>query len=265
MYDLSVRAALRDFFSGLLSANTNVSMTPIVVTVSQSRYEQGWHVSYQDKRTECNGLVELLYSLDKTITIAVQLIRTDLLFLHASCIRHNNYCFVIAGESGAGKSTLCWSLLQDGYGYMSDELAPIDPKELVVSPYSRGLVLKRLLPNLPELPDTTLRADNVCYVPADTMPFGAGEPSAVVAGIVFLSNDNTYQDGLTELSRAQAASHIYANSLNQLSHENDGLSAAAEIGKRVPCYKMTRGSLSSMTKTLRELIKKRASESTSLE
>ena len=66
---------------------------------------------------------------------------------------------MLVAPSGGGKSTLCWALLQHGFRYTSDELAPVELAMLDVHPYPRTLILERE-PALPyQLPARTLRTE----------------------------------------------------------------------------------------------------------
>ena len=69
---------------------------------------------------------ELLFILEKELTIELQKIRHELYFLHAAALNLADKAFLIAAASGTGKSTTAWALLHHGFDYLSDELAPVD-------------------------------------------------------------------------------------------------------------------------------------------
>ncbi len=85
---------------------------------------------------------QFVYLLEKLITVDLQKSRTDLYFVHSSALERHGRAIMIAADSGTGKSTTTWALLQHGFNYLSDELAPIDPGNLDIHPYPHALCLK---------------------------------------------------------------------------------------------------------------------------
>ena len=88
------------------------------------------------------GLSDLLFLLEKDLTVELQMRRSDLLFLHSAAIEWGGKAYLFAAEAGSGKSTTTWALLHHGFGYLSDELSPIDLDSLAVLPYPHALCLK---------------------------------------------------------------------------------------------------------------------------
>jgi hypothetical protein len=100
----------------------------------------GFHVATDDDEPvlleDADGL---LFHLDKDLTIALQLQRADLFFLHAAVVALDDRAVVLSAPSGTGKSTLALALLENGFDYLSDELAPIDVQRLTVHPFPHAL------------------------------------------------------------------------------------------------------------------------------
>lgn len=61
--------------------------------------------------------------------------RPDLIWLHAAAMARDGRACVFPAASGQGKSTLVGELLARGWGYLSDEIAPIDPARCAVLPF----------------------------------------------------------------------------------------------------------------------------------
>lgn len=64
------------------------------------------------------------------------------LLLHASSVERDGKVLIITGESGAGKSTLSALLGEQGWRFMGDEFALIDPVTGMVHPFPRPVSLK---------------------------------------------------------------------------------------------------------------------------
>jgi len=64
------------------------------------------------------------------------------LLLHASVVENNGRALVMTGESGAGKSTLAALLAAQGWRFMGDEFALLDPDTGALHPFPRITSLK---------------------------------------------------------------------------------------------------------------------------
>ena len=82
---------------------------------------------------------DMLFLLEQDVTVELQKRRSDLYFLHSAAIERQGKAWLLAAESGSGKSTTAWGLLHHGFGYLSDELSPIDLDSMRVFPYAHAL------------------------------------------------------------------------------------------------------------------------------
>jgi hypothetical protein len=180
---------------------------------------------------------DLLFLLEKDLVVALQHRRPDLLFLHAAALTHRGRAYVLVGDSGHGKSTTAWGLLQHGFGYLSDELAPIDLATLEVLAYPHALCLKRAPPEYP-LPQGVLDLKATLHVPTRTMPQAAAAdarcPLEAVLFVRYLKDATT--PVLRELGRAEAGARLYVASLNALAHPHRGMDAIARIARELPGF-----------------------------
>ncbi|MDQ3952291.1 MAG: hypothetical protein M3279_04910 [Actinomycetota bacterium] len=62
--------------------------------------------------------------------------------LHAAAVARGADLVLLAGESGAGKTTLTLALLEGGWTYLSDDLAPVSPETGLVHPFPKPLGVK---------------------------------------------------------------------------------------------------------------------------
>src|SRR5215813_3780907 len=152
------------------------------------------------------GLSDLLYALEKDLTIELQVRRSDLLFLHSAAVEWSGKAYLFAAEAGSGKSTTTWALLHHGFRYLSDELSPVDLDSLAVLAYPHGLCLKRAPTEPYALPEGAIRLGRTIHVPAEFLP-GAAVPTRQPIGAVFLLRHRPGLNApdLRELGRAEAS------------------------------------------------------------
>lgn len=218
-----------------------------------------WLLESEHSVTDCASSADLVYFLEKEMTIALQTLRCDLFFVHGAVIDVSHGCTVLVGESGIGKSTLAWELCNRGFAYMSDELAPIDPVANSVTPYPHAICLKSE-PGTPfPRPDEIVRTSSTLHVPVDSIPTLIRREPSTLRNIVFLARDgeNSGADA-RPIEHSEAAARLYANGLNQLAHANDGLAAAAKIVSQADCYILARSSISTTRDAVQEILLRQA-------
>jgi len=205
----------------------------LVQGTSESTYSI---IRNQVHEIHCEDLYSLVYWLEKDITIEMQHLCGSLFFMHGAALEKQGKVVLLTGESGAGKSTTTWGLLNNGFNYLSDELAPINLDTMHVSPYPHAVCLKSHPPLYP-LPEETLKTAHTMHVPVEFLPCRAHLEALPLTKVIIVqySADNTVPV-LTKLSSAAACMNIYANGLNQLAHEKDGLAAASKIAENCECY-----------------------------
>src|SRR5262245_48878322 len=76
--------------------------------------------------TTVAGSGAVLPLIDEQLAIGFQRLRPELLFLHAAVLAAGERAFLLVAPSGGGKSTTTWALTHHGFGYLSDELAPVE-------------------------------------------------------------------------------------------------------------------------------------------
>jgi hypothetical protein len=64
------------------------------------------------------------------------------LAIHAAVLTRDDACVLLVGGSGSGKTTLCLELLDRGWRYGSDDLAPVMAGQEQVIPFPRAISLR---------------------------------------------------------------------------------------------------------------------------
>jgi hypothetical protein len=180
---------------------------------------------------------ELLFILEKELTIEIQKIRRELYFLHAAALSLADKAFLIAAASGTGKSTTAWALLHHGFNYLSDELAPVDLNSLRLESYPHALCLKKEPPPPYLLPARTLRMSSTLHVPVTQLPNSTVPRPTPLSAMFFLEYCPDLKIPTAHrITKAEAAARLFVNALNPLAHEQDGLAGAAVIAQKVPSF-----------------------------
>lgn len=187
---------------------------------------------------------EFLYFFEKSITIELQKIRSDLFVIHSAALEYKNKACLLVAESGGGKSTTTWALLQNDFNYLSDELAAIDLNTMQVHPYAHALCLKKEPPSPFGFPHGTLYTSHTKHIPTGSMPSKIIDYSVDLVSVFFVNYDSEANSpSVSSVSSAEGSARIYANTLNLLAHERYGLGAAIKIGSHCQCFDMVTADL----------------------
>jgi hypothetical protein len=251
----------------VLDANFGAMMSPHVDSPPDLEYSisggpTAYSLSPREKATiEAENPGDLLYLLEAEVTVDLQKRRPDLFFLHSAALVRDGKAYLFTAESGGGKSTTTWGLLHHGFGYLSDELSPIDLHSMSVLPYPHALCLKRSPPAPYSLPSEAIYLGRTIHIPTRVFPSDViGEPIPLAA--VFLLN---YSPHLAEpnvglIGPGEASAHLYVAALNALAHPNQGLDAVVSIAKRVPTYAVNTADLRATCALIRSVIEQAAHE-----
>lgn len=197
----------------------------------------------------------LLLALEGDLVVQLQLLQSRRLFMHAAVVERSNAAHLLVGRSGAGKSTLCWGLLHSGFGYVSDELAPVDPETLHVAPYPHALCMKRRPPASHPLSNDVLVTSRGFHVPVTSMPQCSLGRDLPVRTILLVDYDPVRASAqLSPVDPAEAATRLYPNILNALAHEKAGLAAAARIAAHTRTFLLASAELDQTCELVAEAI-----------
>jgi len=203
-----------------------------------------------------NDIGEFVFLLEKDMTIELQKIRSDLLFVHSAALEYQGKGFLIVAPSGTGKSTTTWGLLNMGANYLSDELAPVDPKSMTVYPYPHSICLKARPPMF-ELPKTCLFTSQTIHVYGSIYLEKTLLKPVQINAIIFLEHRPEIKESeIFKISRGEAAMILYANSLNILAHANSdyGIEAAISLVTNTHNYRLLSNRLDDSCNKIKSLI-----------
>lgn len=186
---------------------------------------------------DCEDLGEVLFFLERDMTVELQKRRADLFFLHSASVEWRGKACLLTAESGSGKSTTTWGLLYHGFRYLSDELSPIDLESMRVLPYPHALNLKQSPPGRYPLPKEAIHLGRTIHVPVRHLPEATISRSLPLGAVFLLAHrPELTAPEVRALGQAEASARLYVNALNALAHPNHGLDAVVRIAEQVPCF-----------------------------
>jgi plasmid stabilization system protein ParE len=163
---------------------------------------------------------------------------------------------LLPGASGAGKSTLVAALVESGYGYLSDEVAPIDPVTGRVYPYPKALTLKRRASN----PLAHLTSSNEpplirgqWHVSSEDIRPGALAGPAEVRYVILPRYEEGSEIEVLSITAAEAVSHLARSTLNLPVYGARALPLLARLCRGTRGYLLTSGRLDQAVRTIDEL------------
>lgn len=188
------------------------------------------------------------WQLDIFLSNAVQ----DYYLLHAAALVHKNQGIIVPGVSGNGKSSLALALFLQGYGYLSDELAVIEPDTARLRGYPKPFSLKTpsLFPNLaarkniwvgPEMDSVVPPgAIPVWYVhPEDVRPAAVARGPVPIRTIIFPHYNPNAIPELRPIPAGQAMRGLLENSVNFSQLGRGGLRLLARLVQEARSYAVT--------------------------
>jgi hypothetical protein len=158
---------------------------------------------------------------------------------HGAAVARGEHVMVLTGQSGSGKSTLAAAAALAGWGYVADEVAPVDPSTRLVSAYHRPIGLRRQAAQALGLPfpaNRTVPGDAVDWsVPAELHSAGGTLHTLVVA---WWDHDDDAVDTVTVLDPAQAMVELLQHLVAEDAHLTACFSGIEHLVHRVPVARL---------------------------
>jgi len=181
---------------------------------------------------------------------AIEGLDAGLVGLHAGAVTApGGGAVVLPAPSGSGKTTLTAGLVAAGWGYLTDELAILDPSGVTVSPFARPLCMScpaiALIPGLGERLPSELDSpgcEKLQVRPDDLRPGALGQ-EAPVRAVVFPRYRPGAETVLQPMGRVETLVALLPNTfkLDRIGHA--GLDTLAGLSRVAPGYQLVSGDL----------------------
>jgi hypothetical protein len=145
---------------------------------------------------------------------------------------------VFPAASGSGKTTIAASLVVRGWGYLTDEVAGIDPATSACRAYPKPLslgvgsqgVVPTLRPDVPESLERYVSAE--WLVPVTGVPGGRVVPDAAVAAVVTPRYVGSEPSKVVTFRRSEGVRLLVENSFNFVHHSEEWFRSVAAVARR---------------------------------
>jgi hypothetical protein len=175
----------------------------------------------------------------------------DFLSIHAATVARDGSSAMLPAEMEGGKSTTTAALLEQGFEYLSDESASIDPVTGRVFPFPKRIWLHRdalrFFPGLEErlgdgegLNGELLERYPERHVRPEDLGSRIGSP-APVRWIVFLEADREGPPRLEPFPKAEAVERMAHNSFNLYRYEDRGVVLLSRVVEGAETYRLSGG------------------------
>jgi HprK-related kinase A len=208
-------------------------------------------------RARSDALAHLVWNINQGV---IERSSTRWLLLHAAATARDGNAVLLPAPSGSGKSTLAAALVAEGFGYLTDDICPIDPVSGYAHPFPKPIALASGLvarfdsaAGGPVVPAADAR-----YMGADTY-LSAARLGGHVAGearprLVVVPE---YADGvapeLSPMSRAATLIHLAEQSFNFDALAPSAIALVAEMLRSCGCYRLRYGDAADAVSVISEL------------
>lgn len=199
----------------------------VLRTATGCAIESAGRMEYADMHGE-----RLLQLVRNEVRLQFMRSRPDLLWLHAGAVAQNGRAILLSGASGQGKSSLTTRLCELGWGYLSDEIAPLRMDADTVIPFPQAAV-RRVHPGREVTENEVRLLARESVIVSSQIVISTETP---VEAIVFINYASGLEQSLTRLSPGFAALELLRNLTNFINHKAAAVARAAELVQGVPVY-----------------------------
>ena len=271
--DISLRSACRSFLEEYLSlyapyAQGSVGANAIEVEIKAGHrypWRRGPFTLHSDgvQDVQVKHHYEVLPHLEWYINAQIIRNRRDYLQLHASSVEIGGRAMILVGDPGSGKSTLTAGLLSNGWSYLCDEFALIDPETRLIHPYPRALCIKEPsfpvidslgLPLCRKTPYQKATKGRVAFLnPLDVRPDVVGKPSPV-RWVIFPRYVADAPPALQRMTRSEGAHELARQCFNARVFEARAVHILNDVVRGAECYRLRSAEISATCQLLQRLV-----------
>ena len=260
-----VHSAAGKWTPSMNGATQDLTLSFVVAGQSKSPGVRHFHFAYTNY-TQVGRSISF-WPLFRHLELQLNLFLADKLAdrypLHAGAVARDGAGIILPGESGSGKSSLTLALLQQGYSYMSDELAAVELTTGELHSYPKPITIKdiSIFPELSQRPDLWFgpqpgengRDEQVWYVhPEDVAANCIGSPVAI-RYIIFPKYRPGTATQLEALSAGQVMERLLQNSVDFRRFGSLGFDLLAKMVEEADCFSLSFNHLDMATSLINEL------------
>jgi len=167
--------------------------------------------------------------------------------IHAGVVGFDHKAILFPAQSGSGKTTLIASLLKNGFKYLSDEIAIIDPGTLMVSPFPKPLNIK--IGSLPLFKDFEPEMelinkrdigieDKIHHVLVNNGSIHPADKLIPIKSIIFVQYKPKVDCKLEQISKARTIFELTKCSFNQYLFKEKGIDLLDKLVGTCECYQL---------------------------
>jgi len=190
-----------------------------------------------NKCIEEESISDILEAANYEIVLALINFHSNLLWLHAGCVRpaDDHDAILLPGVSGSGKSTLSAGLMAHGWVFLSDDTIPVELPSKKIYPFLRTPAVRyhsgREVPhgNLSHLDKFDI---NLCEK-------STSQDAAFIKAIIFPKYCYDTETSLIPFSPSLAVSDLLKNCLNFTHHQQEAIHFLCDLVRNLPIFRLS--------------------------
>ncbi len=176
----------------------------------------------------------LLRHLYREVVRKFILATPDLVWTHAGCAASVDGAIILPGSWGRGKSTLVQALYRNGWLFLSDDIAPVDPKTGMAIPFPGT-------PQIREHSERVLLRNEIGTLSKKALVLDQRRVAAEgvpVAGVVFPHFTPGAKTRIEDIAPAQAVGELLENCLSFQNNTDATIAALCSVVENLRAYRL---------------------------